>query len=98
MRKFCLSPLGKFSVRDLVTRGGSCAPASVRTCCCMCVCMCVRAEGLAKPLSGMFPEPQSPGQSQYELQENCLVFDKSLSIEVGHTTGLWREECSGSQW
>lgn len=38
VKKFCPSPLGKSVVRDLVTRGGSCASAGMCTCCCMRVC------------------------------------------------------------
>lgn len=58
VRKICLSaPLVKFSVRGLVTRGGSCVPED----------MCVCAEGSWKPFSRMFSEPQGPGQPQHGL-------------------------------
>lgn len=50
-------------------------------------------------LSKTSPEPQGPGQFQHGLQElEDFLFDESVFMEVGHTTGLQRKESSQGQW
>ena len=66
------------------------------TCCCRCGCA-ERSDVVA--LSKMSPEPQGPGQFQHGLQElEDFLFDESVFMEVGHTTGLQRKESSQGQW